>query len=436
MGRDTVSKSVQIQIVIGDCAEGPQAVVAVDGRQVRAGHALPAGYGFDDGVLDERMLRILCALALRRLEGPGWTSAEELASLAEGCATGAGVAKLLERRLTDEAPRGRVIEFEPRARDNLHGRASVQKGGRSRGPYRLGAGRDGLVIDRDLCWKVLLGQTIPPLDGSCVSPVDEMALARALVWQGRFPDALRRAKRAVAAVARGGLSGRAGRERIWLFGGALDLLSNIEMEIGLRAEGLQAATQARRLFETLGDPPGEAHALQLQAHLLGQGKREDAQAALMRARAALDRFEKATKKSERGVEHAEYVIVVGQRLSYVRDFRGAACALEQARRAYVEGGLGRGVSLAHIRMAQNAVVAGRIAESERHLAGAHALSAELSPAGKALLARVAAQVMVAARRWDEAERWCAEAVQIGEAQGMKHQLRAMQPILSGLAAHR
>lgn len=436
MGRDSPEKVSRSRLVIGGTLDQPE--VTLGDVRLRMGDVLPEGIGFDEGRLDERLVRTLAALALRRLEGAGWTSAEELALFVDGSANGGGgMAKFLERRLSEQATASRVIEFAARERDNADGRARGHRGGRSRGPYRLSAAGPRLVVDSDLCRSILVGRALRPALLATDTPWVHMASARDLVSLGRFPEAHRQASAAVArALARDAESAIAKpRDRAWALGEACRLLSNVEMEMGLFVEGLGAAGQARRLFTAIGHPEGEAHSLQLESHLLGQRELPgDALAALHRARTALHKLDNAVRHQRRGPTRASYVIVVGQRLSRVGQTEAAARSLAWAARAYLEGGVGHGACQAQLRLAQNALQADQLSAAARHIAEASELREHLTAAGKSLYARVSAEVLAALGDWDQAERWALDALSRSRDQGMRNEIERLKPILSAIEA--
>ncbi|EYF00121.1 Hypothetical protein CAP_1343 [Chondromyces apiculatus DSM 436] len=411
--------------------------IAIAGEKLGLGADLTDRFGFDECMLDHRLLRVLTYLAMRRREGgEGWTDADELAFFADCGATGGSMAKLLERRLREVSGRassegGRLIEYWPR--ENVAGRRGGRFGGRSRGPYRMGIPASRIDLDPHVGWSILLGR--PMAESSWCGDVEAtLASARAHAVAGRFHEARQGAESALRAVHGGDVTRHlTGRDRAVMVGDTWALLSTLEMEMGLWQEGLLAARRARTLFTKARTPARVAHAWESEAHLLGQ--REDGDFrfdSVAAARNALLHLESSSRELRAGPRRAHHIGVLGQRLSEAGDLRGAAKKLVWALRTAHEAASLPWAAIWAARLAQNDIRAGAIASAEKNLTFATELTRRPDAAAEALLVRVTAEVMIASGRWSEAEPWVEKALLVGHQRGMQHQIRLARRLLKSL----
>lgn len=410
--------------------------IVVDGEHFVLGDDLSDRFGFDEARLDERILRILVTLALRRRSGgPGWMTAEELGLLALAGASGSATAKRLEVSLRATCRGGtRLIEF-PAPAPGQGGR-----GGRSRGPYRLGVAPEALELDDEACWQFLAGQPLPREHADHRDLAGLLDAARTEMHAGRFLRARARASRALEAIFAGTADGpppASPRDRCFSLGQTFALLANIDLHLGSTGAGILAARRAHAYFERVKHPEGEAQALDIEAHLRGQlDDPTELRRSFVAARNALARLDDARRTLRKGVQRAVYVGTLGQRQSRLGDTRQAAKRLQSAYRLCQDATSPSWMGVWAMRLGQNALVAGELAAAEKFIASAHDVGAALTPSGQAALTRATAELHLAAGRWGEAERWIARARAIGEDLAMGYQIRLATRLLEQLEHHK
>ncbi len=350
--------------------------------------------------------------------------------MAEGGTSGGGVTKFFERRLREQSSGPRLIEYPPRI--NVQGHGGGRFGGRSCGPYRLGVAPPRLHVDVEVCWAFLLGR-LEAVVSTASDFDDALGSARLAAEEGRFSCARGHAEQGLRLFYLVGAPGcRTPRDRLVAAGEAWHTLANIEMEMGMWLDGLHATHRARQLFTVARSREQVAQTWQLEAHLLGQ--RDDGNFksdAAMAARNALDNLDSASKGS-RARNRGYYVGVLGQRLSRLGHVQRASRKLTFAFQAAQDAGTPRWASIWAARLAQNYIRAQDLDNAERSLCVATDLRAHLTPAGNAVLVRATAELLIAARRWDEAEVWVERALQIGYERSMQNQVRRAEELRAAL----
>lgn len=407
--------------------EGESALsLVVRGRRVRLGDSLTDRFGFDDVRLDERMLRILVALAIRRRGGGhGWMTAEELGTLALIGASGPATAKQLEIGLTGTTRVGpRLIEFRP---------ATPAGGGRSRGPYRLGVTPEATSLDEAACWAFLAGRAVPARVTEDSSIPDRLSEARAALHGGRFIEAQAIAHIALRSVFEGtaALHLATRRDRCYWLGHTYMLLANIDLELGAPRTGLLATARARLHFDDIQHPEGAASALLVEAHLRGQlDDPSESRNSFIAARNALVRLDSAGRTARTGVQRANYIGTLGQRQSRLGQTKPAARRLLTAFRLCEAASSQTWAAIWALRAGQNALTAGDVSSAERFMTRALASAVALTPSGYAALTRGMSEFYLATGQLDEAERWIHRALAVGERLAMAHQHHLARRLLS------
>lgn len=430
MGRKSLQQYTDFTVKIGGRRQEPQ--IVIDGEAHGIGATLPQRCGFDDCKLEIRLLRFICALALRRLgDEQGWIDADELGQLADGGASGGSVANFFRLRLQERSTGPRLIEYRPRV--NVQGPGGGRFGGRSVGPYRLGVAPPHLQVDVELCYAVLLDRR----DGSAAEAGDfdeALASARALAEQGAFSRARAAAEQGLYLWYQTGAPAyRQRRDRLVAAGSAWSTLADIEMEMGLWSDGLPSIRRARRLFVEARSPDRVAQTWQLEAHLLGQRDDDDFRAqAVLAARNALRSLESSSRSRRSGLNRAYYVGVLGQQLSRIGQVKCAAQKLTFAFKAAEDHGAPCWASIWAARLTQNYLRDHDLVEAERTLRAATDRAAHLTPAGNAVLVRATAEFLIATEQWDEAEVWIGRALRIGRERNMQNQVRRAQSLVAAL----
>ncbi len=441
----TPARSSRLRIA-RDPVDG-QLQLVVQGERISQGDDLSDRFGFDEARLRERMLRILVVLALRRQAGgSGWMTADELELLAlaamrppsRRAATtgGSAVAKLLEEALRETVRGGlRLIEFQPAHVPALRGR-----GGRSRGPYRLGVPPEDLELDDEACWMFLAGQSATRAVEARSDLAGLLGGARAELHAGQFLQARAHASGALRAIFAGTAdelrAASAGDRCFWL-AQTFVLLANVDLEVGWTRAGILAVTQAHRYFARIKHPEGEVGALQVEAHLRGQtDDRAELRRSFVAARKALARLDDGRRALRKGFPRAMCVGTLGQRQSSLGDTRPAARHLQTAYRMCEEASSPGWMGIWAMRLGQNALIAGELGAAEGFIASAHEAAGALTPSGQASLARATAELQIATARWDEAERSIVRARVLGEMLAMDHQVRLADRLLARLEQRR
>lgn len=433
---ETRLQSVEIPIELDEEAGEP--CLCVGGELFRIGANLSGRFGFHEGTrLTERLFQILTFLAARRIgTAAGWTEAVEIALLVEGCGSDGGVKKFLEIHLNDwslsnPGPSSiRLIEWPALA-------GPRSSGGRSQGPYRLGA-VPALVHVSERAWqRILLGER-----RAIESPFDDEITvtperASQLAVEGEFVKAKGLVESSLRAIYEGHIDITAllrEREGRMLLAQLWEELAKVEMEMGIWRIGLDSVERARSLYQTIGHPMGIARTLQLRCHLLGQCDdpallREHLVQARWAAEDARKHLDGASPpEARRGLSRAYYVGVLGQSESKLGNMRKAEKNLLYAHRAALEGGSPQWGAIWALRLAQNALRAKDLTAAEKYLFAGLELSSHLTLAGEAVLTRVVSEVHLATQRWDEAAAWLAKARRIGEERAMSNQLRRVREL--------
>ena len=406
--------------------------LVVRGQHVAIGDDLSDRFGFDEPRLDERLLRIIVALALRRRAGgDGWMTAEELSVFALAGVSGQATSKQLEKALHDKTRVGpRLIEYRP---------ARPSGGGRSRGPYRLGVVPGAIELDEDACWSFLAGRTLPPRAEDDDGLAHLLGDARSALHAGRLVQAQILARTALRSIYEGfdELRRAPARERYLGFAQAYALLANIDLETGTTKAGLLAAERARICFDRIKHPEGTAYALQLEAHLRGQlDGHEESRRSFDAARKALVKLDDAGRGARRGLQRAVYIGTVGLRQSRLGFTAPAAKRLLTAYRLSEAASSRTWAAIWAIRIGQNALVAGNLAIAERFMAIAHDAADTLTVSGYAALTRGMGELYLVAGQLDEAERWILRARSIGEELAMGHQRHLSDQLFDRLVKRR
>lgn len=404
----------------------------VRGQRVQLGDDLTDRFGFDDLRLDERMLRILVALAIRRRGGrPGWTTAEELGALALAGASGSAAAKQLEVALRETTRVGpRLIEYRP---------AGPSGGGRSRGPYRLGIAPESVALDESACWSFLAGRPLSPDTGEGHSLVAGLTAARAALHGGRLVEAQALTHTALRSIFEGVGELRRGtdRDRCYWLAQTYMLLANVDLEIGATRPGIIAVTRARHHFDRIRHPEGVASALLVEAHLRGQiDAPEERRRSFVAARNGLVRLDDAGRAARRGVQRAAHVGTLGHRQSQLGQTKPAARRLLTAYQLCEAASSPTWAAIWAIRVGQNALTAGERTLAERFMTLALAAADTLTPSGYAALTRGMAEFYLATAQLDEAERWILRARAVGEDLAMGHQRNLADQLLTRLERRR
>ncbi|MBZ0118826.1 MAG: hypothetical protein K8H88_17640 [Sandaracinaceae bacterium] len=206
----------------------------------------------------------------------------------------------------------------------------------------------------------------------------------------------------------------------------LDVIANLDMELGQPLLSIDAAGRAHALYRSLGHPAGVVHALQVAAHAHGQLEQVRRAADLAaRAHVLCD----ADRALRRGWRRALLVGVRGQRESKLGRYALAERRLEQAQRACEEAGVDQWAAIWAGRRAENAIAARQLWMAERHLDRAHELGRDprTTVPHRAATVRITAHFL-ALTRPSEAIAWAREGQRIGVEKGMANQLRLMRPI--------
>ncbi len=412
----------------GECALR----LVVRGQRVVLGDDLTDRFGFDDVRLDERLLRILVALAIRRCNGaPGWMTAQELGVLALAGASGGATAKQLELALRGRLRVGpRLIEFQP---------VSPSGGGRSRGPYRLGVAPEATVLDEVACWSFLAGRAPSAAAAQGRALADDLADARSALHGGRFVEAQCLAHTALRSLFAGDeeLRRSSERERCYWLAQTYMLLANIDLEFGATRPGLLAIARARQCFDSLRHPEGCASALLVEAHLRGQiDDPDENRRSFIAARNALVRLDDAGRTARHGIQRAGHIGTLGHRQSQLGQTRPAARRLLTAYRLCEAASSRTWAAIWAIRAGQNALAAGEQTSAERFMALALAAADTLTPSGYAALTRGMGEFHLATGQLDEAERWILRAQAVGEQLAMGHQRHLADRLLARLERRR
>ncbi len=412
--------------------EGSSLRLVVRGQRVALGDDLTDRFGFDDTRLDERMLRIIVALALRRRsEAQGWMTAGELGALALAGTSGSATAKQLELALCEATRVGpRLIEFQP---------ASTSGGGRSRGPYRLGVAPEAVALADAACWSFLTGHLPYEHGEDARSLAVDLADARAALHGGRLALAQSLAHTALRSIFEGVDELRRGteRDRYYWLAQAYMLLANIDLETGATWSGLLAITRARQHFEHVRHPEGAASALLVEAHLRGQvDDPGEHRRSFIAARNALVRLDDARRTARRGLQRAMHIGTLGHRQSQLGQTKPAARHLLTAHRLCEAASSRTWAAIWAIRAGQNALAAADRASAERFMALALVDADALTPSGYAALTRGMGELHLATGQLDEAERWILRARTVGEQLTMGHQRRLADQLMARLERQR
>jgi hypothetical protein len=409
----------------------------VDEWTYHVGQSLEGRYGFAPFVeLDERLLRIIVALALaRKLDAAtgGWVSAEQLAVTAEDMTSPAATRKFLSRMLRgytpspeDEVaftriPNAYVVQYWP-----LRKVRTIHANGRSRGPYRLGVPRESITLTPESCL-AFLGHSMVQL------PDEERALPEAIAHAQALAD--RCDYLAARATLLKGLlhpaQGSNDKQRYGLVADAYHLLGQYGVQLRFPEEAIRSALRARSLFKMLRHPGGVASTLLTEAHAEGQWGNESA--ALMATRLARTILDDVTPGYRR-IKRAECAGVVGQRYSHVHNFEAAERNLVRAFHLAQDVDDRRQVCLWAVRRAENFLRQGDLGATERALSEAHDWYRRCLIAGmeRTVLWHVTASFMVATDHLDEASRWATRAKEFALAHRLDSQLARLAPLIAAI----
>jgi len=392
------------------------------------GDKLSDQFGFDECRLDYDILYIVLTLALRKQGDPNaWIGADELGVLARGGASGSSTAKRLELALSAELRSGngpRLIDFW---RSQPEG---AFRGGRSRGPYRLGRNIDVSNFDAATSLTILTGATGPKKLHH--EEKDYTALvkgARLSHSDGEYVLAKTTVNEAIRVLYRGPLT-FSGRDQIFALAESYALLANIDLELGRSMEGLHAARTAQMLFSRLRHPVGLGYALQVESHLYGQFEdRESAARSVAAARRALLQLDNGPRSHRKGISRSVYSGTLGWRLAMAGKLAPAARRLHSALRIAQNSDSESWIGIWSFRVAQNEILRGNLACAEKHLGLALDLQGFMSVSATAALARAATEFYLAIGDPGGARHWLRRAQAIGQSRSMKHQKR----LVAGLA---
>jgi len=426
MQRSKVGAQILVELVLSGA---PRLHIA--DLSLAYGDSLSGLYGFDECCLDEELLRIILALALRKQEDPmAWTSADELGVLARGGASGASTAKRLEVVL---AARPRV-EAGPRLIEYWQSQPEGRyRGGRSRGPYRLGRWIDSSRIDMATALALLTGGT--GLSGATCAPDDyaELSLvAKVAFGQGDFVAARRFAGAMMAAIY-SQPTNVSSKELMATIAEAQTLFANIALELGQTSQGLTAALTAQRLFTRLRHVSGLTRALQVEAHMRGQMTgEEEAALSVAAAKRALFQLDNGSRSSRKGLSRAMVVGTIGWRLNAAGRLNHAGRRLRSALRMSQDAGSEEWSGVWSFRAAQNEVARGNLRCAEEHLQRSLTLKHSMGVSTSAAMARAATEFFIATGDFDEAERWLRRAQIIGHNNCMAYQTYLVERLASQL----
>ncbi|WP_148314025.1 hypothetical protein WME98_10590 [Sorangium sp. So ce296] len=429
-GRDTQPQHAEIIVEVGGSASAPW--LRLGAERFHLGADLSDRFGFDGCVLEEDLLRIIVLLAMRReTQAEGWISADEIGVLLKDGASGAAISKQFERILRNtpcahgghELGSGfRLIEYWTRETGG-----TGPRGGRSRGPYRLGVRREQVRLDEDiasaaLTWRPL--SRLEPLEGDIDAILEKVRVAASA---GRFRESSSWLDALLLSIYRGNnelVAQSPRKERSMLLARIWDATSIIDMEMGRPADGLRAARRARALYAISHHPEGIAHTWQVEAHLLGQSDDpENAHRALAAARMSLVHLDSASRSNRRGIKRAQYVGTLGQRLTVVGATQKAEKSLEHAYRTSTEHGFIQPAATWALRLAENALKAKNLRGAENLLMMSHERQQQMSVPQRAAFARIFAAFHGASGHREAAQHWLAEALEIGERHQMLNQIR-------------
>jgi len=384
----------------------------VRGQQLHLGDDISDRFGFGDSTLDARMLRVIIALALRRRGGDngGWMTAEELSMYSHSGSTAQASAKFLEVSLRDDRCKGlRLIEYRPKTR--------------SRGPYRLAVSPTALQLDTEACWSFLLGASPTFTQEDATDSALLLKRGRSALAQQDILTAISVGHFALRMAVEGKVNEECSKrgKRSWL-AQVYSLLAHADLEAGLPHDGIVAAQRAHSLFTSINDAYGTAQILQTEAHLRGQFHDPD-QLRLSEGAAhkALQKLQNTRTSARTGVSRAAFTGTLGHRMSKNGNTRRASKKLLSAYRLCLEHGSTLWAATWAIRVSQNAVQSGDLATAEEYIYLANGQADTLNISGLAALTRAMSEFLLAARRFDEAERWISRARALGTEHSMGYQ---------------
>ena len=401
----------------------------------KLGDDLTGRFGFDECQLDYDILCIILALALRKQGDPHvWMDAEELGVLARAGATGSSTAKRLELALSANLRPGsgpRLIEFwqsQPEGRF---------RGGRSRGPYRLGRDVDVSSFDAATALATLSGSTDPRRPRYEGDDYSNLArAARSSFNDGNYVNSKEMADAALSMLHRGPLVS-SGQEQVFALAETYVLIANIDLELGRSKQGLHAARVAQRLFDRVRHPAGFGYALQVESHLHGQLEDpESAARSVAAAKRAVLQLDNGPRSHRRGISRSICSGTLGWRLAMAGKSGPAARRLHSALRMAQDSHSEAWTGIWSFRIAQNEILRGNLVCAENYIGLALEHQGSMGISATAALARAATEFCIAAGCLDDAQRWLMKAQSIGQSRSMSHQKRLVDRLVTRLASLR
>lgn len=399
----------------------------------RLGHSLSGRYGFDECTLDKDLLRIVITLATCAKNNNaadrqgGWVDAAELGVLARNGASAQSTAKRLEVSLAKRAS----VRKEPRLIEFWQSKPHGQKyrGGRSRGPYRVGPSIDISKFNVPLALAVLSGAIKPH---SCSVDLsknsDPLVEARTLMHEGDFYSSKVIADSLLLQIYQRSSRVRSTsmKDLKYHLAEANLLLATIHLQLGSPQDGVIFAQRAQHLFESLRHPQGLCHSLQAEAHLRGQfGTESQDILAVAVARRAKLRIDNCPKQFRTGLERSICVGTLGLRNSAVHRYKKARRQLTNAKTMAAHSNSKEWAGLWSLRLAHNEITCreGTLRRAEHHITEALELERSMRPPAIACLVRVMAEFSVYSGNTSEAIEWISRAREVGESHGMAHTIK-------------
>lgn len=450
-GSDSAKCKIQSVQLKGD---KDSLLLSVDGRVLGLGDPLPAYTGLS-GRLDERLLKIITLIVLRRTHEPerGWVFADELAIFVGGERSRGAVSKFLERRLmtgsANNAPLGDgefLLQWYPTVRVQ-DGRI----GGISRGPYRISVKPPKLAVEELACWRFLLGWRETGFQDGIALPEAKIQ-AEAEMREGHFLRAMYTLRASIQQAVQ--LSRQPPpsvlltlekvlnilrKEELVALGDCWLMLADVEMQMGRSLLSVTAATRAMHCYERVRHPLGVSRSYQVRSFARAQYAQNSAQAeeitgARYDAQRALYILDKTAKRFRSGIERVHSVGSIGHKLMLAGRYGPAKRKFVFAREKSEELGDANWIIVWSCRIAQVEIAMRNLSGAEQHLSQALDLSSGLllPVPTEALLTRVNAQFWDAAGQEKEAKKWLTQAYRIGQERNMLHQLRLLMPLVQKL----
>lgn len=412
-----------------------------------SGNAIPLAingqcYDFNDSISDfglngkvllsKRLMKLIVVLALYRIYAnhDGWITLKDLCLKVDydtnkTKSKRSGLVNFIQRHFNlyrEEFPHNNsyLLEYRPKSEDTNFGL--------SKGPYRIGVPPSRIQLDPAACWSFLLERNHIPVVEQISSSSLLIENVHQRIDEGEYINAHLYLRKYLELWY---LTPPSSNSSQLEFADCWDLLSNIEMTLGLSQAALQAAKKAQEFYTAIGRQPlGIAHSLEIQSHALSQmGRKRES---VNYAQQALRHIDNTTKEHRLGMTRAKCSGALGQKLTRVGQVKKAENILLRSQKVSEDYGSISWYSNWSLRLVENAIKQGNITKAEKLFADINEFETSLKTDIKAIYYHVGACLFISMGDFKEAKEFAKKSLEIGQLHNMIHQIKKTLPLLQKL----